>query len=819
MTNELAATILTIDDEASVRLSIMEYLEDYGFKAIGAENGRIGLEVFRREKPDLVLVDLRMPEVDGLEVLAAVIRKSPETPIIIVSGTGAIADVIEALRLGAWDYVLKPMQDMSILLHSVQKSLERARLMRENRRNREHLEEEISRRTKELKEANEELIRAILVRNETEKELAKSKRRLDSIVRSVPDIIYRLDPQGRISFVSEAVKNYGYTAEELLGRNILEIVHPEDREIARFRVNERRTGDRRTRNLEIRLLSKNQVYVPFEVYSKGVSPNPVFLIEAEGFYDSERPEKETFLGTQGVARDITLRKQTEAELQLLATAVEQVAESIIVVDPKGNIQYVNPAFEQTTGYTREEIIGQSSAILESSGHDNKFSRQIWNTLRCGESWAGRFTNRKKDGTLYQTEATISPILDTSGTIISLVSVQRDISEEIKLETQLRQAQKMEAIGTLAGGIAHDFNNILTAIIGNAQLLQLGIDAKNLARKKLDNILKASHRAKDLVMQILAFSRQTEKERQPVQIHLVVKETLKLLKASLPSTIEIRQNITSVSSANVVMADSTQIQQVLMNLCTNAHHAMRKKGGVLEIALSSLDLDIDGATAYRGLTPGPWIKLSVCDTGHGMDPATLKRIFDPYFTTKKKGVGTGLGLAVVHGIVKSHGGMISVSSKPGRGSTFHVFLPRIDSDLKSETETESLEPLPEGNNELILLVDDEEMVIDMVRHMIERLGYQVVTTTRPDEALKVFGTQPDAFDLVITDMTMPRMTGDVLARELMRIRPNIPVILCTGYSEMMTEEEASATGIRAFFLKPFTLADLSETIRKVLGKAD
>jgi len=504
-------------------------------------------------------------------------------------------------------------------------------------------------------------------------------------------------------------------------------------------------------------------------------------------------------------------KRAEEQLVLLATAIEQAAEGITITDKNGTIQYVNPSFERISGYAREEIIGQNHHILKSSKHDEAFYKAMWNTLSRGEVWTGYMINEKKDGTTYRVEASISPIRDNASTIINYVTIERDVTHEAELETQLRQVQKMEAIGTLVGGIAHDFNNILAAIMGYTEMALYDVPEGTAGRRNLEQVLKAGYRGKDLVKQIITFSRRSEQERRSMRVSPIVKEALKLLKASLPTTIDIRQNIETQSG--MVLADPTQIHQVLMNLCSNAAYAMREKGGVLGVSLVDADIDSDGAEpSYPDLNPGAYLKLTVSDTGHGIDRAIMERIFDPFFTSKKPGEGTGMGLAVVHGIVKSYGGAIVVDSEPGKGSTFDVFLPRIEGDFFPEAD--SAAPMPTGN-ERILFVDDEEDLLDMVHQMLERLGYSVVAKTNSLEALEAFKAQPDQFALVITDQTMPHMTGADLAKELMRIRPDIPIILCTGFSEVISAEEAKALGIREFVMKPFATREIAEITRRVL----
>lgn len=509
--------------------------------------------------------------------------------------------------------------------------------------------------------------------------------------------------------------------------------------------------------------------------------------------------------------DITDRKRAEQERVLLATAIEQAAEGITIIDRDGTIQYANPASERISGYTREEIVGQNHSILRSSKYDKAFYETMMNTLFRGEMWTGHMFNEKKDGTPYQVEASVSPIRDKSGAIVYYVMIARDVTREAELETQLRQVQKMEAIGTLAGGIAHDFNNILAAIMGYTEMALYDVPEGSSGRRNLEQVLKAGYRGKDLVKQIITFSRRRDEERRPMRISPIVKEALKLLRASLPTTIDIRQNIKT--QPGMVLADPTQIHQVLMNLISNAAYAMREKGGVLEVSLAGIDINPDGAApSHPDLKPGPYVKLTVSDTGCGIEHAIMERIFDPFFTTKRPGEGTGMGLAVVHGIVKSYGGAILVDSEPGKGSTFNVFLPKIEGDILPEVD--SAAPLPTGN-EHILFVDDEEDLVDMVQQMLERLGYSVVAMTNSLKALEGFKAQPDQFDLVITDQAMPHMAGVDLAKELMRIRPEIPIILCTGFSEVISAEEAKALGIREFLMKPFATRVLAETTRRVL----
>jgi two-component system cell cycle sensor histidine kinase/response regulator CckA len=368
---------------------------------------------------------------------------------------------------------------------------------------------------------------------------------------------------------------------------------------------------------------------------------------------------------------------------------------------------------------------------------------------------------------------------------------------------------MEAIGALAGGIAHDFNNILSAIIGYTELAMLNEGAEH-CTAELKEALVAANRAKDLVKQILAFSRQTDEDRMPVKVAIVAKEAVKFLRATIPATIEIKTRIDDKSGA--VLANSVELHQIIMNLCTNAQHAIGEQSGLLEVDVQNTEIDLSQKNDIIELEVGSYVRISVKDTGYGMTPDVMKRIFDPYFTTKEKGVGTGLGLAVLHGIVKKYGGAIKVESVLGKGTTFHIYLPKADIAAPINTEQPKI---PMGGSERILFVDDEKMLVDIGQQALQRLGYDVVSRTSPIEALELFKAKPDFFDLVITDKTMPGMTGDSLAKELISIRPNLPVIICTGYSQTVDHERAKQIGIKAFVMKPILINEIAAAVRKVL----
>jgi len=488
-------------------------------------------------------------------------------------------------------------------------------------------------------------------------------------------------------------------------------------------------------------------------------------------------------------------------------------ELMSLLDKNYVYQSVNEAYFRAYNRKREDIIGHTVADLLG---DEVFNEKVRDKLdRCltGEtvSYRGWF-NFPGLGKRFM-EANYYPYREEDNSISGIVINARDITRTHELENQLQQSQKREAIGTLAGGIAHDFNNILASVIGYAELSIDLVDTDTTLHKNLEAVFKAGVRAKDLVKQILTFSRQADQELRPIKLQPVVGEILKLSRSTIPSTIEIMQDISNACGS--VMADSVQIHQIALNLITNAYHAMQDTGGKLEVTLNEVELTaID--IKDKAMSPGPYACLTVADTGHGIQKSLMDRIFDPYFTTKAKDKGTGLGLAVVQGIVNSYGGDISVYSEPGVGTTFRIYLPIIEAK-REEKGSEDVDPAV-GGKERILLVDDEEPIAIMEKEMLERLGYDVTMQTNSSEALKTFRSDPAQFDLVITDMSMPKMTGIEFSNKLIKSRPNIPIILCSGFSEQIREGNTAEFGIREYVMKPMLMSELAQKIRKILEPA-
>ena len=507
----------------------------------------------------------------------------------------------------------------------------------------------------------------------------------------------------------------------------------------------------------------------------------------------------------------------ESEHRYSALVLES-PDAIISLAKTGTLLSFNPAAERISGLLEEEVIGKHFTKIGVLAKQSipKALKEFALVITGVKRRPFELTILNKDKRYFFMEAN-PRLIKHKGEKAWIQVTFRDITdrklaevEKKKLETQLQQAHKMEAIGTLAGGIAHDFNNILGIIIGNTELALDDIPERERARFNLEEIRSAGLRAKDVVKQLLSFARKTELERKPIKLIPVIKDSIKLLRATIPVNIDIRQNMTE--SYDTIFADPTQIHQVIINLCTNASHAMQETGGILGIEVENVFLKEDSDVFHPELTPGSYIKLTVRDNGKGINPELKDRIFDPYFTTKEVGKGTGMGLSVVHGIVKNYGGAISVDSELGKGTKFNIYFPVIEKEAMLETKT--VEELPTGN-ERILFVDDDESIIYVDRFRLERLGYQVETKTNPVEALELFRANPDQFDLVITDMAMPQMTGDQMMKEILKIRTDMPIILCTGFSEKIDEKKAKEIGAVEYVEKPLDKHDFAFKVRKVL----
>jgi len=663
--------------------------------------------------------------------------------------------------------------------------------------------EELERKVKESeKEAFE--------RKRLEKALRESEEQyrslLDDVIDSSDVGLFILDADFKIVWVNKALERYfGLRKEEVVGKDKRQLILAQikykfaDPEDFAGKVLATYDNNTYTENFECHVLPNGERKERhLEHWSRPIQ---------SGLYAGGRVE---------LYYDVTERKHAEKALRESQERYRNLIENAVIgiyqVAKEGKFLMINQRMADMFGYTSpQEFLTSADNVKKLYAHPKERPMILQEINDKGFVEGKEVEFKRKDGKSIWIKLNTRVTGDKDNGII-YEGLMEDITERKALEAHLQQALKMEAIGTLAGGIAHDFNNILGIILGNTELAMFDVPQWNSAQNNLEEVRKACLRAKGLVQQILTFSRQTEHRMIPVNINPIIKESFKMLRASIPTTIEIRRNISEKWAT--VKADSVQINQVLLNLCSNAAHAMKEKGGILEIGLENVAIDEDMVIDYHDLMPGNHVKLTVSDTGCGIEPEVLERIFDPYFTTKEVGEGSGMGLAVAQGIVKSHGGTISVSSELGKGTTFNVYLPVIEDAPEEEI---AVTEAPPRGNERILFVDDEEAIVDIGKQMLGRLGYEVVVERNPVKALEIFKENPGKFDLVITDMTMPKMTGVMLSEELINIRSDSLIILCTGHSDQINEEKAKEMGIRALVMKPIVIGELAKTVRKILDE--
>jgi PAS domain S-box-containing protein len=647
------------------------------------------------------------------------------------------------------------------------------------------------------------IARDITFRKGAELTIQEREKRYRAIMENAYDLIAEVDGSATFLYVSPNFEEVlGYAPSQLIGSNIFSLVHPEDRAggLEEFTQGMQAAGSGRS---IYRYRHQNGEYRWFE------STGRLF---------------QTALGdVRGVvvSRDITERKKSEEALQesqeRYRVLYDEAPLMYFTVDAHLRILSVNKFGANMLGYTNEELVGQSAMTVVDPEDQEIFCREIEAGFTSMNQASQKvFRKIKKDGTRLWVRETSRSIVGPNQEQMLLLSCE-DITDQKRVEDaleqsekQLRQRQKMEAIGTLAGGIAHDFNNILGAILGYSELAMTQAKQEPKLISYLEEVLTAGHRAKGLVKQILAFSRRSDQEREAVDLNVMVEEALRMVRATLPTTIAIRS--TSAIDSAVVFADPTQIHQVIMNVCANAEQAMRKQGGVLTLTVTSIEVTENSTKQFPELKPGTYLQLTIQDSGQGVSGQDLERIFEPFFTTKSSGEGTGLGLAVVHGIIVGHGGHIAVSSVVGQGTTFTILLPRLDVVLPAQIVNAMEWPQGRGN---VLFVDDEEVLARWGEQVLTHLGYTVVTKTNPHDAVELFHKQPDQFDVVVTDQTMPTMSGEALAMALLEIRHDIPIVLCTGFSHTMSAEKANKIGLKGFLMKPVNGAGLAKTLQEVL----
>ncbi len=511
--------------------------------------------------------------------------------------------------------------------------------------------------------------------------------------------------------------------------------------------------------------------------------------------------------------EVEERRQAEKELRQLGRAIEQSSEAICITDAEARMQYVNPAFEEMTGYRREEVIGRNPRILKSGKHDAAFYRDLWGTLAGGRDWTGRLINRRKDGTLYTEETTISPVHSEAGELVSYVALRRDVTAELELENELRRAQKMDSIGRLAGGVAHDFNNMLTPIMGYVEMLLIETPAEHPEARRLLQIHGAVNRASDLTAKLLAIGRRQTLEPQVIDLNKAIFSLHEVLVSAIREDIEFR--LALAPGLGRLKADVTQLEQIVMNLVMNAQDAM-SEGGILSIETTDLALDEAAARKHPDLEPGPYVVLAVNDTGCGMDDETLRHIFEPFFTSKQPGRGTGLGLAAVYGIVKQHHGTIEVTSELGRGTRFEIYLPQAERRFESAAQAGVFSPIAgKHGSETILLSEDDQAVRDFTREVLEEHGYRVIAPESPAGTLEASRAYAGKIDLLLTDVIMPGMNGKQVYEKIGEMRPEIKVLYMSGHPDDVIASRGVVHDGVHFIKKPFSIYALTEKIRTVL----
>ncbi len=643
----------------------------------------------------------------------------------------------------------------------------------------------------------------ITVRKRAEQALRESETRLERSQEIAHLGSWELDlVHNRLIWSDEIYRIFGLQPQEFGAtyEAFLAAVHSDDRAAVDAAYSGSVREDRDGYEIEHRIVRKNSGEVRF-VHEK-----------CEHFRDADG----RIVRSVGMVHDITERKRADALRQALAeqerlrlgAAVEQASDAVIMVGLDGRIEYVNAAFETINRRPKAEALGRDYVDLV--GGDPR-AGEIRGAVKRGETWHGHLTRTRGGEHPVELEVQISPAKDPAGVLLGVLITERDVTAETILRQEVHRSQKMEALGTLAGGITHDFNNILGAIIINTELAMLELGKQSPAQESLPLILKAANRGRDLVKQIVTFSRQRERERRPVEIAPTIREGLRILRSTFPETVEVHESIQA--EAEVVLADPVQLHQILSNLCQNAALALCGEKGILEVKVDIVQVDAAMAARHPDLKPGPYVRLTVADSGCGMSRETLERVFEPFFTTRNQGEGSGLGLSVVHGIVKSYGGAITAYSEVGKGSTFGVYLPCL---LEESQPREAPAPLEiETGSERILLVDDDASQLKGLSRMLGRYGYKVTARSSGRTALTTFKKDPKAFDLVVTDQTMPRMSGVELAKAIMKMRTDIPIILSTGFSEKVNGETVGHFGIRAFIMKPYTVQEITDLVRKVL----
>ena len=796
--------IIIVDDRQENLYMLETLLTAQGYEISTASNGQEAFEKLKSDSFGMIISDILMPVMDGFQLCRLCTEDAQLKQVPFVFYTATYVDEKDeafAYGIGADRFIRKPAEP-DVFVKIIQEVIDNA--AKDNLEPKacvERKEEDTfkiysERLVRKLEKKMLDLEKELSMRKKAEQSLEESEERFRLSFDNANIGMALLDLEGRFLTVNKKMCDiFGYNREELENMTVSDVTHPEDLDISLTFIQRAVSGQVENTAFDKKYIHKHGHTLWGKVASsivRNIKGVPQYFITH--------------------IQDISEQKQSEKALnaseEKYRLVVENANDPIFIVQDK-NIIFFN---KKTT-----ELIGGNAADLANTPfiefvhpkyRDNvlKMYKSVLNGENPDSSYQFIIVN-KSGKELWVELSTVQLFWEEKPAFLNIL---RDLTHQKKVEAQIVQAQKMESIGSLAGGIAHDFNNILSPILGHTELLLMDTPEDSLSIGNLKAINTAALRAKDLVKQILTFSRQDSSELILIKMQPLVKEALKLIRSAISKTIEIKYDINP--DGGIIRADPTQIHQIVMNLVTNACHAMEETGGDLRVGLKEIEIDKQDMLSQI-MEPGVYACLTIADTGIGMNKELTQKIFDPFFTTKAKGKGTGMGLSVVYGIVNKMGGTIRVYSEPGKGSEFKVYFP-VDKRYSKEQSVQPKEPIPCGN-EQILLVDDEEPILTMEKQVLERLGYQVTSRTSSLEALEAFRANPDRFDLVITDTAMPNMPGDKLSGELIKIRPDIPILLCTGFSQTMSEEKAASLGIKGFLFKPMVMRDLAQKIREVL----
>jgi len=754
--------LLVEDDPADAELE-QRHLRENGveFESRCVETREAYLAALSGFDPHLILTDYKLSGFDGMQALALARERAPLTPVVIVTGSINEETAVACMKAGATDYVLKG--HLGRLAPAVRSALERRRIVEE--------------------------------RSRAEEALRISERKYRAVFEEARDGIFIVDAATRrlLEANTAALGLIGISADTARGMSLLDLAAPEYREAAKQAWDAVASGGA-PGAMQVEVLRADGTRIPVE-------------IRASRFTDTGGR-----LCLMGVARDVSERRRADEERALLGGALEQAAEIAIITDTEGTIQYVNPAFERVTGYGRQEAIGKNPRLLKSGAQNPDIYRLLWDTLTAGGVFAGTIVNRKKNGETFVAEMQISPVRDAGGRVTHYVCLQRDVTREQDLEEQLRQAQKMEAIGLLAGGIAHDFNNLLSVILTNATLVKEDLPPASPGQGCLTDLMDATNQGAAMVRKLLAFSRRERLSPALVRVASALGDIARTLRRLLPASITVK--LEPGTSDPAIMADAGALEQIVLNLATNARDAM-PEGGTLTLQLGEVDLRLEEEALVHGIDqPGHYACVAVTDTGHGMDAATSARAFEPFFTTKSQGAGTGLGLAMVFVVMRQHHGFVHLYSEPGRGTTVRLFFPVVTDPGAEPAQTAPGLP---GGSETILVVEDEEMLRRTTARALGKLGYHVLLASDGEEALRVLAAQGERIDLVLTDLVMPRMGGLELVRQIRASARRVPCLLMSGYPAG-AEGAATAPPELSLLQKPWTMAKLAGSVRAALDQS-